>query len=322
MSDVEHVRRVGFHLFAPVACAFVLSIESRADAQSSPSQSIQSDDSQVSDSAPTSDESAIPIDSSDSRNLPTATVGMPGTIDGIVLPGSELEVKRREDRDAPIVLRIVATYPHGTAHRYDMIYYGLEPGRHDLKEYLRRADGSTIDDVPALPVEVVSVLPAGQIQPNMLRAERAPRLGGYRTALFVLGGVWIVGLLAIVLTRRSKRRREALAARRPVTLAERLRPLVEAAREGRLDEHQKGELERMLLAYWRRRLNLYDLKPADAVAQLREHEQAGPLIRQLESWLHAPGRADSVDIGELLEPYQDISLDEADRELESTSTSD
>ena len=95
--------------------------------------------------------------------------------------------------------------------------------------------------------------------------------------------------------------------------------MIRAALEGELDENQKGELERMLLAYWRRRLDLFDLKPADAIAQLREHEEAGQLLRQLEFWLHAPGTAESVDIGKLLKPYENLPADEVNREVQSTS---
>ena len=58
-----------------------------------------------------------------------STVGMPARIDQLVLPGTELEVRPIDDRLAPIVVRIVNTYPHGSAFRYDIVYYGLEPGR-------------------------------------------------------------------------------------------------------------------------------------------------------------------------------------------------
>ena len=56
------------------------------------------------------------------------TVGMPGRLDGVVLPGPELEAKPLTDKRAPVVLRVAAVYPHGTAFRYDLEYTGLEPG--------------------------------------------------------------------------------------------------------------------------------------------------------------------------------------------------
>ena len=54
---------------------------------------------------------------------------------------------------------------------------------------------------------------------------------------------------------------------------------------------QLAELERTLLVYWERRLNLRDRKPAEAIAELRRHPEAGPLFQQLEAWLHRPGSA-------------------------------
>ena len=102
-------------------------------------------------------------------------VGMRGRIEQLVVPGSELEVKPLDDPRTPVVLRIVAVYPHGTAHRYDLEYWSLEPGTFDLRDYLRRKDGSTMENVPALRVEFASVLPAGQVLPNKLESRSSPR---------------------------------------------------------------------------------------------------------------------------------------------------
>src|SRR6516162_7818337 len=63
-----------------------------------------------------------------------STVGMPAKIEQLVLPGPELEAKPIEDRRAPLVLRVVESYAHGSAFRYDIVYYGLEPGAYDLRD--------------------------------------------------------------------------------------------------------------------------------------------------------------------------------------------
>src|SRR5438105_39543 len=63
---------------------------------------------------------AGPIAADDQRE---AKVGMTQRIDQIVLPGSELEAKPLGDRQAPVVLRIGSASPHGTAFRYDLVYY-------------------------------------------------------------------------------------------------------------------------------------------------------------------------------------------------------
>src|SRR4051794_9180053 len=83
----------------------------------------------------------------------SSTVGMPARIEQVVLPGPELEVKPRENSRDPIVLRITNVYPHGTAFRYDLVYYGLDPGEHDLSTYLRRKDGSPTTGLPPIRVE-------------------------------------------------------------------------------------------------------------------------------------------------------------------------
>jgi hypothetical protein len=237
----------------------------------------------------------------------TATVGMSGRIDQVVLPGSELEVKPQEDTRDPVVLRITNTYPHGTAFRYDFVWYGLEPGTYDLARYLRRKDGTPLTGLPPLKVEVQSVLPPGQIEPNRLEPSATPWLGGYFTTLAVLFCVWLLGLWAILFYRRGTKAATAAAANQPLTLADRLRPLVEGAVAGKLSQKELADLERTLLAYWRRRLRLEEQSPAAAIVELRRHAEAGPLLEQLEVWLHRPGPSGGVDVAGLLRPYQSVA---------------
>src|SRR5262245_44239641 len=78
-------------------------------------------------------------------------VGVGSRVEQVIIPGTEVEVVPHEDRKLPIRLRIVAIYPHGTAFRYDLEYQGLEPGKFDLRDYLRRKDGSPLAEPPALP---------------------------------------------------------------------------------------------------------------------------------------------------------------------------
>lgn len=234
---------------------------------------------------------------------------MSARIDQLVLPGSQLETLPLEDRQQPIVLRIAGVFPHGSACRYDLVYYGLEPGQFDLKDYLRRTDGSSTDEVPSILVEIQPVLPPGQIEPNELEPQSIGRLGGYRALLVVGGIVWVGGLLVILFAGRKRRQAAALAARQPASLADRLRGTVEDAVAGKLSQSELAELERMLLAYWRRRLGMEDLDAAEAIARLREHEDAGALLKQLERWLHCPDTAPDVDIASLLEPYRTLPAD-------------
>jgi hypothetical protein len=242
-----------------------------------------------------------------------STVGMPKRIEQLVLPGTELEVRPIDDRRAPIVVRIVNTYPHGSAFRYDIVYYGLEPGPFDLKDWLRRKDGSSTGDLPPVPVVIEPLLPPGQLEPHRLALGTSPWLGGYRLLMIIGGLAWLGGLAAIVLAGRRKRAHSAAAAGRVVTLADRLRPLVNSAMAGELSAGQHAELERLLIGYWRRRLNLEQAAPAKLIALLRNHDEAGPLLRQLEDWLHRPaGSVGPVDVAALLRPYQAIAADDLD----------
>jgi len=246
--------------------------------------------------------------------LKETTVGMPGRLEGVVLPGTELEAKPHDDRKRPVVIQSLTVYPHGTAFRYDIEYYGLDPGTYNLSNYLRRKDGSPTKDLPPVPVRVNPIRPPGQVEPNALAIDDGPRVGGYRVLLIAAGAVWVLGLLAIVgwMLRPLFRSEKRLAEAAPVSLADRLRPLVEGAIAGKLSQPELAGLERTLLAFWRKRLNLEPAEPAEAMRHLRKHPDAGPLLGQLETWLHKPGPHEPVDVAALLRPYRDLPPDAAD----------
>ena len=246
----------------------------------------------------------------------TTTVGMPARIEQLVLPGPELEVAPT-DLHTPVIVRIVATWPHGDAFRYDLEYWGLDPGDYDLAKFLRRKNGApdAASALPAIPVKVESILPPGMITPHTPGVGGVRALGGYRTLLIVGGIAWFGGLLVLLLAGRKRRRAELASRARPMTLAERLRPLVERARAGTLSRRDRSQLELGLVAFWRRKLALDERRPDEALVALRADERAGPLLRSLEQWLHAPASAESVDVSALLEPYRDLPADAL--ELES-----
>jgi hypothetical protein len=249
----------------------------------------------------------------DVKPLAETTVGMSGKLNGVVLPGPELQAKPLDDRKSPVVLRVVRVYPHGTAFRYDLEYYGLTPGTYDLRDFLLHKDGSPAAGIPPMPVKVNPVLPPGQVEPNKLKIETGPRLGGYRTLLIVLICLWVAGLVALVASFFfPRRKRRTVAGDKPVSLAERLRPLVEGAIAGTLSSQKLADLERALLAYWRKHLGLEPAEPGAAVEALRNHPQAGPLLAQLEAWLHRPGPSRQVDVAVLLAPYRDLPPDALD----------
>jgi hypothetical protein len=241
----------------------------------------------------------------DAAELKRPTVGMTGRLTDVVLPGTELEAVPG-DVASKMIVRVVEVRPHGTANRYQIEFLGLEPGRYDLRSLLRRKDGTATADLPELPVDVVAVRPADKVEPNELAPGAAPRLGGYRTLLWTSGGLWLLGLLAILFVGRKKRQ-VAAGAVRPPTLAERLRPMVEDAIAGRLQPERRAELERMLLGFWRAKLGLQGQTAAAAIVALRRDPEGGSLLRQLELWLHAPpGAGEPVDVAALLRPYEQL----------------
>lgn len=237
------------------------------------------------------------------------TVGIEGKLE-ILLPGTMLTTLPTEPKD-PVTVRIAGTRPHGTLIHYDLRYIGQVPGTFDLRKFLAREDGSTTNDLPAMPVRITGLLPAGHAGQLAAHAEKGvPSLGGYRWLLIGLGAAWV--LMMVPLWRSRKRVKSAgdrAQAAAPVTLADRLRPLIEKARAGKISADEQAALERMLIGYWRERLELQALEPAAAMKRIRENADAGALLRSLEDWLHRPpGSAAAVDLEKILAPYQPVGV--------------
>lgn len=214
-------------------------------------------------------------------------IGITGRFTDVVLPGPELEVAP-VDSTTPVVIRITAVQPHGTAgFRYDLEVYGLEAGRHDLTRWLRPRDGSLARALPPLALEVDGAAPPGAL-PADLRPGALPRVGGYRRALVAAGLAWGAGLVALVLVGRRRARATAAVAAPPTPRA-RLARLLAALRPD--DAATQAEVERLIIDAWRERLGLHGLAPQDAMARLRAHPDAGAALARLEGWLHRPAGA-------------------------------
>ena len=234
-----------------------------------------------------------------------AGVGLTGELKDVLLPGPELRVKPDTGGRSPVVLRITATYPHGTAgFRYDFSWSALEAGPHNLSQYLERQDGHPPDGLPPVPVEAVALLPPGPPRTLPEFAAPLPQLGGYRTALIAGGVVWLGGLIGLICWRRKKAVPGIAEAEAAVPLEERLRPLLEQARAGSLDAEGRARLDRLVLGFWRSRLGLTGITMSEAMKQLRAHPEAGQLLRHVEEWLHS-GKAAAREsaVAELLMPY-------------------
>ncbi|MDG2383999.1 MAG: hypothetical protein P8N76_20170 [Pirellulaceae bacterium] len=233
-------------------------------------------------------------------------IGMSATIEELILPGTELEVKPFAE-DPLVVLRITKVFQHGSSFRYHLTYYGLESGSYDLADYLQRKDGSTADDLPAIQVKVHGILPPGQVTPNPLETATSPALGGYRLLLTLGVIVWLIGLFLLLRSNGQSSLGKPKSANQPArTLADRLRPLIKSASDGSLNDPQRAELERLLLAFWRKKLGVHELSPGAAMAALKADPAAGELMQQLEIWLHHPNPDTDIDLAALLAPYRSV----------------
>ena len=242
-----------------------------------------------------------------SSNSSPPTVGMEGQLD-VALPLAGLTTKPGDHREA-MLLRIAHTQPHGTLTRYDLRYIGRVPGQHDLRNFLFTADGSPATNLPALNVTIAGLLPNPHNGWLEEQAQQAPSLfGGYRTTLAVIVGLWVIAFFVIW---RSGRRAKEVANTAPVqrepTFAERIRPLVERAAAGRISADDKATLERLLITHWQRRLNLTSANGDELIHRLREHSEAGVLLRALEDWLHRPPGRGEVRVEEFLAPYKQLA---------------
>ncbi|MEM9018868.1 MAG: hypothetical protein AAGC68_17800, partial [Verrucomicrobiota bacterium] len=209
------------------------------------------------------------------------------------------------DPTTALVLRVVNRYPHGDSFRYDLEFYGLEPGTYHLSNFLRPENGAEPVTLPSLPIRVASTLPDEQILPNALEAATPSHLGGYRLTLLIGGVLWVIVMAWILFWKKRGNLDEETVPVRAASTAEQLQPLLESAMEGTLEDSERALLERLLLDHWRKKLELDPTDPLEGLRTIREHDEAGILVRKMEDWLHRPEPSVSNDdVAELLEPYR------------------
>ena len=247
-----------------------------------------------------------------SSNAEPPTVGMEGQLE-IILPETGLTAKTPDHR-TPLLLRIAHTQPHGTLTRYDLRYIGRVPGRHDLRNYLFNTNGLPATNLAELTIIVSGILPEQHNGWLEEQALNAPSLfGGYRSLAAVVVVLWVLALFVILrVGRKPKTAPVEVPAQRPPTFAERLRPLVERAAAGGLTADEKAILERMLINHWQRRLGLAGADSGELIARLRQHTEAGALLRALEDWLHRPPGSAKVEVESVLAPYRNLPAGETE----------
>jgi len=254
---------------------------------------------------------------------PPASTARGLTGERVIESSRPLRAKVEQNLLSPIVLRMSELTSPGTpetnadaapprVRRYRIEFIGAIVGEFDLRDWIEDIDGRPVADLDPIVVRIVSELPA-EYGTDLFASGRDPLTfrSHYRLAMGLLGGLWIAVPL-VYFGRRMLRLRQVPpppVAVPPATLAEQLRPLVDAAQRGRLSIAEQGRLELLLLGFWRERLGMTGLGHSDSIAQLRTHPEAGRLLLAVERWLHArrpEGKAadgDERSVQELLSPY-------------------
>ncbi len=238
------------------------------------------------------------------KSAPPSHIGIEGEA-SVTLPRPDYRPRPLDDRTELIVRLDHVTPLTNALYRYDFFFMGLEPGTYNLADYLIRADGGRPDELNGKQLVVRALLPDdhnGQLAPEVVRP--FPFVGGYRAFLVLLGVMWVGGWIVFVVAGRKRRPVMLAPVVPPPSLAERLRPLVEAAAQGKLTADGKARLERLLLGFWREKLALPDVRMIEALSCLKAHAEAGALLRALERWLHRREGATPAEITLLLEPYR------------------
>ncbi len=242
--------------------------------------------------------------------------------------GPTLRVRTQRDADAPLIVRLKRTNDNA----YEANFIGTREGEFDLSQALHHVDGS-LATLPSMPVRVISTLPNDQRSDLFQAIDFEPTLGGgYRLVMLIAAALWLF-VPAAIFAWRWLRQPPAVAEEPPVpvpTWGQRLEPLVTAAVNRPLSAEEKRQLELLLLHYWRERSGADALEMAASIRELRQHPEAGPLVRNIEAWLHRSAGQDGeaallsgrspAAVVQLLEPFR-VQLAQAESEAESVAQS-
>lgn len=210
------------------------------------------------------------------------------------------------DRSTPILLRIADLVQQDNAWIYELRYIGMYAGDYDLLDYLRNADGTNLDPSLSATVSIISVLPpedTGELK--TIAAPSLPSALPYRILLTLAALLWCVPLVWWLKSFWTNAP-DAESVTQPPTLslADQLRPLVDKVLSGAGSSREKARLERLLVHFWRERLEFGALTPQQALTRLRADDEAGGLLRQVDQWLHEPPGRTHTDVEALLKPYR------------------
>ena len=229
----------------------------------------------------------------------------------IEVEGPAIRPRADLDLDSPMLVRVIDTRELVDGRvEYRLGFLGVNIGTYDLRDVLETADGSQPEHLAPIPVEIVTNLAGNAGTDVYVNHEPGlPLAGGYRLMLWIIGLAWfLVPIVAFIQHSRRQEPAPSVEEDSGLTFAEQLRPLVVAASHRGLSVAERGRLELLLYAHWQEHLQLAGIDRPEAVMRLRDDDQAGTLLRAVESWLHQPGSASAgatpEEIDQLLAPYR------------------
>jgi len=234
--------------------------------------------------------------------VPSTEVGISTTLEDVFISGSLVRAKLIADSMTPVVLRVLSSEPMDGGFKYDLEYYALEPGDHNLAGYLERTQGGAgLPDVMVRAVTSLADPNAIELRGQVYRA--TSWFPWYTVTMGLAVFAWCAGLWWLLMSGKKAAVPEHHDVAQTLTAIEQLVARVGVRQSHQLNNTEQAELERLVYLIWRE-LKGIDADAAEAVLSLKGDPQAGPMLRKFEQWLHAPKRG-SLDLSEMLQELRE-----------------
>ncbi len=217
---------------------------------------------------------------------PATDIGMIHSLQ-IDIPGERLAAVSMDER-APALVRVEVLRETPDGYLYAIDFVALEPGEYDVMNYLRTAAGRPPDAPPRM-MTVERKLPdtfQGEIGIIPRRVGIPP--AWYKPTAWTFAVLWGLCLPALVFLKRKKAPLQVASQPGAPSLEERLKALLDGVGDDESKEVWQ-KLEATLIHYLVEARNVSPAKAFDQLLELKRDGTAGPVIRQFERCLHAPG---------------------------------
>jgi hypothetical protein len=206
-------------------------------------------------------------------------------------------LRSRSDQtpSSPVLVRVSTTQAVG---RQRVEFIGTMAGSFDLRDHLEREDGQPIADLPAIPITIVSQLPADHgVDLYATNGSWMNWRAHYREIMWGAIAFWAAVPIGVMVNRVLRRPPQAPPAPMlppPPSVAEMLRDALEVARDRPLTVEESGRLELLLFRYLGGDHAKHGADLAAVLCELRTRQETAPLVLAIERWLHAKGSGDAA----------------------------